>query len=116
MSDVADADSHLRVKPPHRPQHGRVNYLGLSAMTMPVGRDRAGMPVGLRLTAPAGAEERLLAIALAAERVLGTAVDPARNAVAARFVRSRQARRHLLPRPAERAVTGSGVIPAAVKF
>ena len=40
---------------------------------MPVGRDRTGMPVGLQLTAPACAEERLLAIALAAERVLGTA-------------------------------------------
>jgi Asp-tRNA(Asn)/Glu-tRNA(Gln) amidotransferase A subunit family amidase len=41
--------------------------------TMPVGRDRAGMPVGLQLTAPACAEERLLAIARAAERLLGTA-------------------------------------------
>jgi Asp-tRNA(Asn)/Glu-tRNA(Gln) amidotransferase A subunit family amidase len=40
---------------------------------MPVGRDRAGMPVGLQLTAPARAEEPLLAIALAAERVLGAA-------------------------------------------
>jgi aspartyl-tRNA(Asn)/glutamyl-tRNA(Gln) amidotransferase subunit A len=49
-----------------------INYLGLCAITMPVGRDRAGMPVGLQLT---GAEERLLAIALAAERVLGTAAD-----------------------------------------
>ena len=40
---------------------------------MPVGRDSAGMPVGLQLTAAAGGEERLLGIALAAERVLGTA-------------------------------------------
>jgi aspartyl-tRNA(Asn)/glutamyl-tRNA(Gln) amidotransferase subunit A len=52
-----------------------VNYLGLCAITMPVGRDRAGMPIGLQLTAPAFAEERLLAIALAVERVLGTAAD-----------------------------------------
>jgi aspartyl-tRNA(Asn)/glutamyl-tRNA(Gln) amidotransferase subunit A len=42
---------------------------------MPVGRDHAGMPVGLQLTASARAEERLLAVALAAERVLGTAAD-----------------------------------------
>ena len=42
---------------------------------MPVGCDRAGMPVGLQLIAPAGAEERLVAIGLAAERVLGTAAD-----------------------------------------
>ena len=42
---------------------------------MPVGADRAGMPVGLQLTAPANAEEKLLTIALMAERVLGTAAD-----------------------------------------
>ena len=75
MSDVADADSHLRVNRRIVRNTVAVNYLGLCAITMPVGRDRAGMPVGLQLTAPAGAEERLLAIALAAERVLGTAAD-----------------------------------------
>ena len=47
------------------------NYLGLCAITLPVGRDAAGMPAGLQLTARAGQEERLLAIAWAAERVLG---------------------------------------------
>jgi aspartyl-tRNA(Asn)/glutamyl-tRNA(Gln) amidotransferase subunit A len=52
-----------------------VNYLGLCAITIPVGRDRVGMPVGLQLIAPACAEEKLLMIALAAERVLGTAAD-----------------------------------------
>ena len=45
------------------------------AITLPVGRDRAGMPFGLQLTAPANAEEKLLTIALMAERVLGTAAD-----------------------------------------
>jgi Asp-tRNA(Asn)/Glu-tRNA(Gln) amidotransferase A subunit family amidase len=48
---------------------------GLCAITMPVGLDRAGMPVGLQLTAPAHAEEKLLTIALTAERVLGTGAD-----------------------------------------
>jgi aspartyl-tRNA(Asn)/glutamyl-tRNA(Gln) amidotransferase subunit A len=75
MSDVADADSHLRVNRRIVRNTVAVNYLGLCAITMPVGRDRAGMPVGLQLTAAAGGEERLLAIALAAERVLGTAAD-----------------------------------------
>jgi Asp-tRNA(Asn)/Glu-tRNA(Gln) amidotransferase A subunit family amidase len=42
---------------------------------MPVGRDRTGMPVGLQLTAPARAEEKLLTIALAVERLLGTRAD-----------------------------------------
>jgi aspartyl-tRNA(Asn)/glutamyl-tRNA(Gln) amidotransferase subunit A len=75
MSDIADADNHLRVNRRIVRNTVAVNYLGLCAITMPVGRDRAGMPVGLQLTAPARAEEPLLAIALAAERVLGTAAD-----------------------------------------
>jgi aspartyl-tRNA(Asn)/glutamyl-tRNA(Gln) amidotransferase subunit A len=75
MSDVADADSHLRVNRRIVRNTVAANYLGLCAITLPVGRDRAGMPVGLQLTAPANVEERLLAIALAAERVLGTAAD-----------------------------------------
>src|ERR1700758_3776019 len=48
MSDVADADSHLRVNRRIVRNTVAVNYLGLCAMTMPVGRDPAGMPVGLQ--------------------------------------------------------------------
>ena len=50
-----------------------VNMLGLCAITIPAGLDESGMPVGLQLVAPAGEDERLLAAALRAERVLGTA-------------------------------------------
>jgi aspartyl-tRNA(Asn)/glutamyl-tRNA(Gln) amidotransferase subunit A len=49
-----------------------VNYLRLCAATLPVGLDRLGMPVGLQLIARGGDDERLVAIACAAERVLGT--------------------------------------------
>jgi aspartyl-tRNA(Asn)/glutamyl-tRNA(Gln) amidotransferase subunit A len=48
------------------------NYLVLCAATLPVGLDRQGMPVGLQLIAKGGNDERLVAIACAAERVLGT--------------------------------------------
>jgi aspartyl-tRNA(Asn)/glutamyl-tRNA(Gln) amidotransferase subunit A len=48
------------------------NYLKLCAATLPVGLDRLGMPVGLQFIAKGGDDERLLAIACAAERVLGT--------------------------------------------
>jgi Asp-tRNA(Asn)/Glu-tRNA(Gln) amidotransferase A subunit family amidase len=59
MSDVADADSHLRVNRRIVRNTAWVNYLGLCAITMPVGRDRAGMPVGLQLTqAPAQPDRR----------------------------------------------------------
>ena len=75
MSDVADADSHLLVNRRIVRNTAWVNYLGLCAITMPVGRDRTGMPVGLQLTAQAHAEEKLLTIAVMAERVLGTAAD-----------------------------------------
>jgi aspartyl-tRNA(Asn)/glutamyl-tRNA(Gln) amidotransferase subunit A len=75
MSEVAGAASHLLVNRRVVRNTVGVNYLDLCAITLPVGRDRAGMPVGLQLTAPAHAEEKLLTIALGAERVLGTAVD-----------------------------------------
>ena len=50
-----------------------VNLLELCAITMPVALDAVGMPVGLQLISCGGREERLLAVALACEKVLGTA-------------------------------------------
>jgi aspartyl-tRNA(Asn)/glutamyl-tRNA(Gln) amidotransferase subunit A len=47
------------------------NYLALCAVTLPVGLDRLGMPVGLQFIAKGGDDERLVTIACAAERVLG---------------------------------------------
>jgi len=44
MSEVADPDRHLRVNRRIVCNTAAVNYLGLCAITMPVGRDRAGMP------------------------------------------------------------------------
>jgi aspartyl-tRNA(Asn)/glutamyl-tRNA(Gln) amidotransferase subunit A len=49
-----------------------VNYLGLCALTLPVGLDTAGMPVGLQLMAAPLQEELLLLLALALERRGGT--------------------------------------------
>jgi len=49
-----------------------VNYLGLCAATLPVGLDRLGMPVGLQLVAKGWDDARMVAVACAAEGVLGT--------------------------------------------
>jgi aspartyl-tRNA(Asn)/glutamyl-tRNA(Gln) amidotransferase subunit A len=49
-----------------------INLLELCALSLPVGRDAAGMPVGLQLVARGGDDEALLGMALAIERVLGT--------------------------------------------
>ena len=81
----ADADSHLRVNRRIVRNTAWVSYLGLCPITMPVGRDRAGMPIGVQLTAPAHAEEKLRTVALAAERCSARG-GPARNAAAARFI------------------------------
>lgn len=49
-----------------------VNLLGLCALSLPVALDSARMPVGLQLIGRAHDEERLLAVAQAFERALGT--------------------------------------------
>ena len=49
------------------------SYLGLCAISIPVGKDAAGMPVGLQLIARPNAEAHLLSIAQAFERTLGDA-------------------------------------------
>jgi aspartyl-tRNA(Asn)/glutamyl-tRNA(Gln) amidotransferase subunit A len=51
------------------------NLLELCAISIPVGLDAAGMPVGLQLVARSGDDEALLGAALAVERVLGTAAE-----------------------------------------
>ncbi|WP_044561820.1 amidase [Azospirillum sp. B4] len=65
--------------------YGRANLLALrnccvanlgdmAAVTLPVGTDAAGMPVGLQLLAPRGADARLLAVAqVAADHLAGDA-------------------------------------------
>lgn len=52
-----------------------VNLLELCAISLPVGLDEAGMPVGLQLVARGGDDETLLGVALAVERTLGTAIE-----------------------------------------
>ena len=49
------------------------NYLGLCAITLPVGLDANRMPVGLQLMAPHRHEEQLLAVATCIEGILGSA-------------------------------------------
>ena len=51
------------------------NMLALSAVTIPVALDTAGMPVGLQIMAPLDEDERALAVALAFELVLGDRVQ-----------------------------------------
>ena len=51
------------------------NALNLCAVTLPIGLDEAGMPVGLQLIARANSEENLLSVALAFEAIFGAPKD-----------------------------------------
>lgn len=51
------------------------NLLELCGLSIPTGLDSDGMPIGLQIMAPRGADEPLLAIGLAVERALGTPRD-----------------------------------------
>ena len=75
LEEVADTDDYLRLNRQMPRNTVPVNMLGLIAITLPVGLDAAGLPVGLQLVMGHGEEERLLALALAVERALGTGRD-----------------------------------------
>lgn len=51
------------------------NFMGLCALTLPVGRDAANMPVGLQVMAAPWQDARLLAIGQAIEKRLGSGLD-----------------------------------------
>lgn len=75
VSDLQDLDRYVETNTAALRPTCPASMLGLCAITLPVGLDRADMPVGLQLVARAGDDELLLAAALASERALGTAQD-----------------------------------------
>ena len=75
VSELDDLDRYVEMNKAALGATSPISMLGLCAVTIPVGLDRLGMPVGLQLVARGGQDEALLGAALAAERVLGTARD-----------------------------------------
>ena len=73
VSELDDLDRYVETNAAALSATCPVSLLGLCAITIPVGLDQLGMPVGLQFVAPGGRDEALLGVALAAERVLGTA-------------------------------------------
>lgn len=72
LSEIETLEDYLRLNGKTSWATVPVNMLDMCAITMPCGLDRSGMPVGLQLIAGNGEDEKLLAIALAVENVLGT--------------------------------------------
>ena len=75
LADVGTWDSYRIANGTVLSNAAPVNILGLCAITLPIGRDDHGMPVGLQLIASAGRDRELLQTALAIEQLLGTARD-----------------------------------------
>lgn len=75
LDAIQDPEAYRRANTLVLRNTSMANLLGLCALTLPIGLDAQGMPVGLQLMAPPGAEERLLAAALLIESHLGKPVD-----------------------------------------
>ena len=80
LSDIQTAEAYRRENLLALRNTAVVSYLGLCALTLPVGMDAQGMPVGLQLVARPRHEERLLAIAHCIEAELN--FDETRSAPA----------------------------------
>ena len=75
VADLADLDRYGEANTAILRPTYPISVLGLTAISIPVGIDGNGMPIGLQLVARGGQDEALLGVALAAEREFGTALQ-----------------------------------------
>lgn len=69
VTQVAPTKREFEVNPPHRtPFTGVHNLTGGPAVSVPSGFGRAGMPIGMQVAGPPGADARVLTVAKAYER------------------------------------------------
>lgn len=73
LEEVAESKEYHRHNMAASRNTSTVNMLDLCAVTMPVALDSINMPVGLHIISQHGNDEKLLAIALTFEKVLGSA-------------------------------------------
>jgi aspartyl-tRNA(Asn)/glutamyl-tRNA(Gln) amidotransferase subunit A len=75
LADVAEPSPYMKANLMAARNTTTANLLAMCAVTIPAALDAASMPVGLHIVCAGGADERAIAIARAAEKVLGTARD-----------------------------------------
>jgi len=73
MADLGTWDAYRTVNATVLSNASPVNILGLCAISLPVGLDDHGMPVGLQLIAAGGRDRELIETALGIESIFGTA-------------------------------------------
>lgn len=72
LADLADGETYRRANMMALRNTALVNLFGWCAVTLPTGLDAHGIPSGLQIIAPPMQEARLLAAAVAVERVIGS--------------------------------------------
>lgn len=75
IADVQDPKAYMKANLMAARNTTVANLLEMSAVTIPVALDAAGMPVGLQVMCAGGADARAVAIARAFEKELGTALQ-----------------------------------------
>ena len=70
VAEIVDHEAYVRTNLLALRNTCPASFLGLCAVTIPAGRDAAGMPVGIQLVGAPGSEPRLLAIAVRLEHLL----------------------------------------------
>lgn len=75
MSELQDVEAYGRINMLALRNTVIANLFGWCAITLPIGRDKRGLPVGLQLMGPPNTEERLLAMGLAIEQFIGQGPD-----------------------------------------
>ena len=70
LSEVSDTDNYMPINLLALQNTTVASFLNLCAITVPVGLDSLGMPVGLQFMAPAGKEHTLLAIGQRLESIV----------------------------------------------
>jgi aspartyl-tRNA(Asn)/glutamyl-tRNA(Gln) amidotransferase subunit A len=75
VSELGDLGLYAQTNRATLRPHYPVSVLGLNGISLPAGLDDSAMPLGLQLVGRGGEDEALLGIALAVERVLGTASE-----------------------------------------
>jgi aspartyl-tRNA(Asn)/glutamyl-tRNA(Gln) amidotransferase subunit A len=73
IADVQDPKAYMKANLKAARNTTVANLLAMSAITIPVALDAAGMPVGLQINCAGGDDARAVAIARSFEKVLGTA-------------------------------------------
>ena len=73
LDEVADADGYREHNMAALRNTNPGNLLDLCGLSLPVGLDGEGLPIGLQIMAGRGSDERLLSAGLAVEKELGTA-------------------------------------------